>query len=121
MPDPAQTAVTATGITVSGVALGLHPALLLAGFCGSMWSLSLCDPMPALRRMTISGVSTFVAGYATPAVVAVAHSATWWPAELTADVAQYLVAMLIGFLSHQVIGPALLKIAARKMGDGNGS
>ena len=101
-------------ITIAGFSLGLHPPLMLAGFCGAMWSLSICDPIPIVRRLTIAITSTFVAGYGTPATVSMAHSMTWWPAEVTIEMAQYPCAMLIGFLSHQVIGPWLLKIAARQ-------
>ena len=109
-------AVTGAGITVFGVALGLHPELLLAGFCGAMWSLSICDPMPALRRITVSTISTFVAGYLTPALSAVvlAHNVSWLPPNLTGEIVQYPLAMMIGFLSHQVIGPWLLRAAGKK-------
>jgi hypothetical protein len=117
MPEPtsaAATALSAAGITIFGVALGLHPAHLFAGFCGAMWSLSLCPPMPAIRRLSIGAVSTFVAGYGTPAVVAFVHGLDAWPATLTGEVVQFPAAVLIGFGAHQVIGPALLKFAARK-------
>ncbi len=114
MPEPAATAATAAGITIFGVALGLHPALLLAGFCGAMWSLSLASPMPPARRLTIAAISTFVAGYGTPAIVALVRGMDWWPASLTGEIVQYPIALTIGFLAHQVIGPALLKIAAKK-------
>ena len=109
-----QTGITSAGITVAGITLGLHPALLLAGFCGAMWSLSFCPPMPALRRAWIAGISTFVAAYGTPAVVASLRSVPWWPESLTGEIAQYPCSLLIGFLAHQVIGPALLKIASKK-------
>lgn len=112
-----QTGITSAGITIAGISIGLHPALLLAGFCGAMWSLSFCPPMPAIRRAWIAGISTFVAAYGTPAVVASLRSVPWWPEALTGETAQYPCALLIGFLSHQVIGPALLKIATKKAGE----
>ena len=40
-------AATATGLTVFGVATGLHPAILLAGLAGGLWALSYQEPAPA--------------------------------------------------------------------------
>lgn len=114
MPEPTATVVTGAGITLLGISLGLQPALLLAGFCGAMWSLSLAAPMPAARRLTIGAISTFVSAYSTPAFVAFVRGTDWWPASLTGEIVQYPIALTIGFLSHQVIGPALLKFATKK-------
>lgn len=105
--------MAASGITVFGVALGLHPEHLVAGFCGAMWSLLLCEPMPALRRISIAAISTFVAGYLTPAVAAVASSFESIPRALTVEIVQYPVAVLIGFSTHWA-GPVILRFALRK-------
>lgn len=106
--------IAASGITVFGVALGLHPAHLVAGFCGAMWGLLICDPMPALRRISIAAISTFVAGYLTPSVAAVAVNLDYVPRVLTAEIAQYPVAVLIGFGTHWA-GPAILSFLKRKI------
>ena len=45
--------------------LGLYPEHLIAGFCGAVWSLTYLDPMPARRRLLVTGSSTLVAGYVT--------------------------------------------------------
>lgn len=119
MGDPttagAAVAVTGAGITVFGLAIGLHPELLLAGFWGAMWSLGLSEAIPPLRRVSITGVSSVVAAYATPAVVHAARGLSLWPQALTGDVAQYPIAVLIGFGAHRVIGPAILRIAAKRI------
>jgi hypothetical protein len=118
MPDStisAQTVINSAGITVAGIYLGLPPALLLAGFCGALWSLSICAPMPPMRRVAVATISTFVAGYASPTIIAMVRSIPKWPEALTSDLISYPCAMLIGFLSHRVLGPALLRIASRKI------
>lgn len=116
MPDQsAPTVINSAGITLAGIYLGLPPALLLAGFCGALWSLSLCAPMPPMRRVAIATISTFVAGYASPSIVALVRSIPGWPEPLTADLISYPCAMVVGFLSHRVLGPALLLVASRKI------
>lgn len=111
--EPTATAITGAGITLAGVALGLHPEHLVAGFCGAMWSLLLCDPVPAFRRIAIAAISTFVAGYLTPSLSAVASSLESMPRALTSELVQYPVAVLIGFGTHW-IGPALVRFVQRK-------
>lgn len=106
--------MTASVITLMGVHIGLHPEHLVAGFCGAMWSLLLCEPMPVFRRVSIATISTFVAGYLTPAVAAVVVNA--YPAEnvLTVEIVQYPVAVLIGFGTHGA-GPSILNFFKRKI------
>lgn len=103
------------GITVFGVAIGLHPEHLVAGFWGAVWSLTYSDPMPPVRRIMVTGVSTIVAGYSTPVVVAVATGLSIWPKNLTGDIVQYSVAVGVGFGAHRIIGPAMLKLASKKI------
>lgn len=71
MAEPTATAaasigLTATGLTVFGVATGLRPELLLAGVTGALWALSYADPMPVWRRLAITVITALVAGYLAP-------------------------------------------------------
>lgn len=109
------------GITVFGVATGLHPALLIAGFSGGLWYLSIEQPTGTLARILFLGGSSLVAGYLAPLATAVAASAAvrmlpFWPADITRDVLQFPVAFCIGFLALRWLGPALLR-RARKAED----
>ena len=58
MAEPTSSAVlagaTATGLTLFGVATGLHPAILLAGLAGGLWALSYQEPAPALKRVAVT-------------------------------------------------------------------
>ena len=70
---PAVAALTAFGIN-----LGLHPAVLLAGFAGALGAIVLLGSVPSegdtwqhlvrttLRRMAVALVSSLTAGYLTP-------------------------------------------------------
>ena len=77
MPDPATTSgaavigLSATGVTLFGLALGLRPELVLAGLWGAFWALSYAAPMPLHRRCTLSVTASILAGYGTPAAMAV--------------------------------------------------
>lgn len=107
-------AATATGLTVFGVATGLHPAILLAGLAGGLWALSYHPPMGSARRVAVTIMAAVVAGYLSPAVAAGLTAISIWPQTVTREMAQLPIAVMIGLLSHRVLGPALLRIAARK-------
>lgn len=119
MPEPtssaaALAAATATGLTIFGVATGLHPSILLAGLAGGLWALSYQEPSPAWKRLALTVMASIVAGYLTPAVAAGVTSFGAWPQSVTRDVVQLPIAVLIGLLSHRVLGPALMRFAAQK-------
>lgn len=105
---------TAAGLTVFGVATGLHPAILLAGLAGGLWALSYQEPAPVWKRAAVTIMAAIVAGYLTPAVAAGVTSIGAWPQGVTHDMVQLPIAVLIGLLAHRVLGPALLRIAAQK-------
>ena len=119
MPEPtssaaALAAATATGLTIFGVATGLHPSILLAGLAGGLWALSYQEPSPAWKRVGLTVMASIVSGYLTPAVAAGVTSLGAWPQSVTRDVVQLPIAVLIGLLSHRVLGPALMRFTAQK-------
>lgn len=118
MAEPASSAAlaaaTATGLTLFGVATGLHPAILLAGLAGGLWALSYQEPSPVWKRVAVTIMAAVVAGYLTPAVAAGVTSIGAWPQNVTRDLVQLPIAVVIGLLSHRVLGPALLRIATQK-------
>ena len=105
---------TAAGLTVFGVATGLHPAILLAGLAGGLWALSYQSPAPTIKRVSATILAAIIAGYLTPAIVAGVTSIGAWPKSLTCEVIQLPIAVLVGLLAHRVIGPFLMRFAARK-------
>jgi uncharacterized membrane protein YjjB (DUF3815 family) len=60
-------AITSTGLTVFGIATGLHPQYLVAGSVGGLWWLSYQDgPQPLSKRFAANAISSVVAGFLTP-------------------------------------------------------
>lgn len=107
-------ASTATGMTVLGYATGIDPVLLIAGFAGGLWSHSYADPLPRLQRIAYSVLAGLIAAWVTPILAVIPASFDWWPRGISIHQIQFPIAMTIGFLSHQVIGPQLLRIAQKK-------
>lgn len=118
MPEPTSSAValtvTSAGLTIFGIATGLNPGILLAGLAGGWWALSYQEPAPVLKRIAVTIMSAIVAGYLTPAAVVVVTAIGAWPQAVTKDLVQFPVAVVIGLLVHRVLGPAILRIAAKK-------
>lgn len=122
MPEPTSTAaavaVTAGGLTVFGVVTGLHPALLLAGLAGGWWALSYQrDPMPWSRRVSVLAISSLMAAWITPPAVSMTLGSGFALPGMTGDLIQYPCAAFVGLLAHQIVGPALMRLAARKAGE----
>lgn len=120
MPEPtsstAAVVLTGTGLTVFGIATGLHPMLLLAGLGGGWWALSYQEaPMPLVRRISTLGISALAAAWITPPATAAVVGAGWLGQAATGELLQYPAALLTGLLAHAAIGPALMKLAARKI------
>jgi len=118
MPEPTSSVValtaTSAGLTIFGVATGLHPAILLAGLAGGLWSLSYQGPLPVMKRVAVTVISAIIAGYLTPAVAAGVTSIGAWPQAVTKDLVQLPIAVVIGLLAYRVLGPSVLRIAAKK-------
>jgi len=119
MTDPAVAPVvlTASGLTVLGVSTGIAPELLFTGLAGGWWALSyITEPLPLRRRLTIAAVSALAGAWggawAAPLLAAGAsHFIGWWPAEAGGMSLRYVVALVLGLLSHRHIGPLLMRRA----------
>ena len=119
MAEPSITAGTAvaTGLTIFGISTGLDPAILIAGLAGGLWAQSY-DPSAALwRRFPLIALAAIVSGYLAPAVAAVAASSETVRGIFTLSALQLPVAVLIGLTSHRVLGPAVMRLAAKKAED----
>lgn len=62
--------ITATGVTILGVATGLSYDILLAGFAGGLVSLSFIEPQGIWRRIWTLSSATLLAGYTAPVALA---------------------------------------------------
>jgi len=109
--------LTAGGITILGVATGLHPALLLAGAAGGWWSMSYQSQLSALGRLNRILLSSVVSAWGAP--VAAAAGASFMPSlDLTSRSAIELgVALVIGLVTIDVLGRGLLAVVRKKMED----
>jgi 4-hydroxybenzoate polyprenyltransferase len=109
--DSAAAAVASAGLALFGVNTGLDPVLLIAGLAGALMELSYGEPRPAWRRLTGVVSAALLAGYVTPAAMAIGHVKSLLPEGITEDAMMPAAAASIGFLSYRVIGPAILRVA----------
>lgn len=117
MNDPSATGVSyssSVGLVLFGIAIGLRPELMLAGLWGAFWALSYADPMPLWRRAALSVTASVLAGYSTPAAMAILGSVHVLEGEGVHEKLQYPFAVGVGFLSHRILGPFLLRLAKKK-------
>ena len=71
-------------------------------------------PMPLWRRAALSVTASVLAGYSTPAAMAILGSVHVLEGEGVHEKLQYPFAVGVGFLSHRILGPFLLRIAKKK-------
>lgn len=118
MAEPASSvavaAATAAGLTLFGIATGLRPEILLAGFAGGLWSLTFLPAMAWWQRVLAAVLGALVAGWVTPAVALGITSFAWWPKPVTPDIVQFPIAVAVGLLAHTVLGPALIRVVRAK-------
>lgn len=117
MSEPATPYLATGGLTLFGVVTGLHPMLLVAGFVGCWWYNSYIAELSLGQRMTSGIIAALVAAWLTPPVISWITSLSWWPVHVPALIAGFPCALAIGFLTHKVIGPALLRTAQKKAED----
>lgn len=107
-------AATATGITVFGISTGLDPAILIAGVAGGLWAQSYHPPAGFMRRLALIALAAILAGYLAPAIAAVAASSETIRGIFSLTALQLPIAVLVGLTSHRVLGPAVMRFAAKK-------
>lgn len=112
--SPPAIGLAAAGITVFGIATGLDPVLLFAGAGGGWWAMTYQPVLGVLDRISRIFISALVGGWGAPLAVGYVDGAGWLPHTVPAHVAGFPVALGIGLLAVDVIGRAILRIAARK-------
>lgn len=117
MSEPTTPILTSGGLTVFGVATGLDPVLLVAGFIGCWWYNSYIPTLTVGQRFSSGIIAALVAAWATPPVIAWVASTPVWPHAVSPMIAGWPLALVIGFLTHKVIGPSLLRVAEKKAED----
>lgn len=106
---------SALGLTVFGVATGLHPSLLIAGLAGGLWALFYGAPQPLLRRCLSAVMAALVAAWLAPAITYSVHELPGAPPGLPLDVLQFPIALVIGFLAMAIVGPGLMLLSRKKL------
>ena len=106
---------SALGLTVFGVATGLHPSLLIAGLAGGLWALFYGEPQPLLRRCLSAVMSALVAAWLAPVTAYSVQELPGAPPGLPLDVLQFPVALVIGFLAMAIVGPGLMLLSRKKL------
>ena len=120
MTDPttsasaAVAAVSSAGISLWGISLGLRPELMLAGLWGAFWALSYADPMPLWRRAALSVTASVLAGYSTPAAMAILGSVHVLEGKACMRSCSIRSPSASVSLSHRILGPFLLRLAKKK-------
>ena len=117
MAEPSVTLGTAlaTGLTIFGVSTGLDPAVLIAGVAGGLWAQSYHPPTALWRRLALIALAAILSGYLAPAVAAVAASSATVRGIFTSSALQLPIAVLVGLTCHRVLGPAVMRLANKKL------
>lgn len=114
-PGIVSAGAAATGLTLFGVATGLDPAILIAGFAGGAWAQSYHPPAPIWKRVFLTVLAAILAGYLAPAGASIVMSAGVWQGAFTVTTLQLPVAVIVGLISHRILGPAIMKLSVKKL------
>ncbi len=107
--------LTDSGLAIFGVSVGLRPELMLAGLWGAFWALSYANPTPWYRRVTLALIASIIAAYSTPAIMLILELSIMRDSPPTLiHRCQFPTAVTVGFLTHRIIGPFLLRFAQKK-------
>lgn len=106
---------SAMGLTIFGIATGLHPSLLITGLAGGLWALFYGDPQPVLRRSLSAIMAALVSAWLAPVVTYSVHELPGSPKAIPLDVLQFPVALIIGFLAMAIVGPGLMLLSRNKI------
>ena len=108
---------SAMGLTIFGIATGLHPSLLIAGLAGGLWALFYGEPQPLLKRCLSAVMSALVAAWLAPVTVYSIQELPFTPKVLPLDVLQFPIALVLGFLAMAIVGPGLMLLSRKKLED----
>jgi hypothetical protein len=108
---------SAMGLTIFGIATGLHPSLLIAGLAGGLWALFYGEPQPLLKRCLSAVMSALVAAWLAPVTAYSLHELPFAPKILPLDVLQFPIALVLGFLAMAIVGPGLMLLSRKKLED----
>lgn len=115
-PSTAAAVVAASAsLTLFGVATGLDPAVLLAGFAGGVWSQSYADPEPFFKRLLLVGLSSVLAGYLSPVASAILYAQPLIANSMAEPVLQLPLGVLIGLTAHRGLGPAITRAVNKRV------
>ena len=108
---------SAMGLTIFGIATGLHPSLLIAGLAGGLWALFYGEPQPLLKRCLSAVMSALVAAWLAPVTAYSIQELPFTPKVLPLDVLQFPIALVLGFLAMAIVGPGLMLLSRKKLED----
>jgi hypothetical protein len=114
-PNTTVAGLAAAGLTFFGVATGLDPALLIAGFAGGVWGQSYQPSTALWRRVILVILSSIIAGYMSPAISAMAMGVGNLGGAMSAPMLQLPVALLVGLVAHKALGPAVMRVTRAKI------
>lgn len=109
-------AITAGALTIFGVAVGIRPELLFAGFCGAFAAISLLNTVPASgdtwqhmlktswRRVSVSVASAMCSAYCAPLV----------PLTLDTDAKLLGAAFVVGAGAQTVLAVLIQRVSGKK-------
>lgn len=117
MSEPTTPLLATGGLTLFGFATGLHPMLLAAGFLGCWWYNTYIPELTLSQRISAGIIAALFSAWTTPPVIIWLTGLAWWPTTVPALIVGFPFAVVIGFLTHKVIGPQLLRIAQKKAED----
>lgn len=115
MAEPITPTIASGGLVVLGIATGIDPMFLVAGFIGCWWyNTYVQPPLPIIQRLTSGLIAALVAAWTAPPLLAWITGSAWWPTHVPATTVGFSLALAVGFLTHRVIGPGLLRLAQKK-------
>lgn len=118
MAEPVAPSIASGSLIVLGVATGLDPMLLVAGFIGCWWyNTYVQPPLPIVQRLTSGILAALVAAWVSPPVLAWVTGSAWWPSHVPSGSVGFPLALAAGFLTHRVLGPTLLRVGQKRAED----
>lgn len=114
MTEPIITVGASGAIVIAGIATGLDPALVFAGACGGLWSLSYLNGQTIMSGLNRIALSSIIAAYSAP-------FASDWLCDLgivperVEQIARYPIALVVGLVAVPVLGREILRLARQRL------